>query len=187
MEKRNQPITTEQLKSIMPHATAENIRTYMPYLNDVMQRFDINTTIRQCHFLAQLAVESGSLQYVREIASGESYEGRLDLGNVHPGDGVKFKGRGLIQLTGRDNYQRFQDWLVLNYTEDIDIMTYPELLESPELAVMVAGWYWDVRNVNAMADRDDVVIVTRKVNGGRNGLAQRVEFLNKAKLILNWL
>ena len=66
-------------------------------------------------------------------------------------------------------------------------MTYPELLESPELAVMVCGWYWDVRNVNAMADRDDVVTVTRKVNGGRNGLAQRIDFLNRAKLILGWL
>ena len=187
MDKRINPITAGQIKGIMPHATDGNIRTYLPYLNETMQRFDIDTTLRQCHFFAQLAVESGSLRYVRELASGEAYEGRKDLGNVFPGDGVKFKGRGLIQLTGRENYQRFQDWLVLNYAEDIDIMTYPELLESPELAVMVCGWYWDVRNVNAMADRDDVMTVTRKVNGGRNGLAQRVEFLNRAKLILGWL
>ena len=187
MDKKINPITTEHLKAIMPHATDENIRTYLPFLNDTMMRFNIDTTIRRCHFLAQLAVESGSLRYVRELASGEAYEGRQDLGNVQPGDGVKFKGRGLIQLTGRENYQRFQDWLALNYTEEIDILKHPELLESPELAVMVAGWYWDVRNVNAMADRDDVVTVTRKVNGGRNGLAQRVDFLNKAKLILEWL
>ena len=187
MDKRNQPITAKQLKDIMPHATQKDIQTYLPYLNETMQRFGIDTTLRQCHFLAQLAVESGSLRYVRELASGEAYEGRKDLGNVQPGDGVKFKGRGLIQLTGRENYQRFQDWLVLNYTDDIDILTYPELLECPELAVMVAGWYWDVRNVNAMADRDDVVTVTRKVNGGRNGLKERVEYLNKAKVILEWL
>lgn len=187
MDKNPNPITAEQLKGIMPHATDENIRTYLPYLNETMERFGINTTLRQCHFLAQLAVESGSLRYVRELASGEAYEGRESLGNVCPGDGVKYKGRGLIQLTGRDNYQRFQDWLVLNYAGDIDIMTYPELLESPELAVMVSGWYWEVRHVNAMADRDDVVTVTRKVNGGRNGLTQRVEFLNRAKLILGWL
>ena len=187
MEKRDQRITAAQLKKLMPHATDENIRTYLPYLNDTMQRFEIDTTIRQCHFLAQIAVESGSLRYVRELASGEDYEGRESLGNKFPGDGVKFKGRGLIQLTGRENYQRFQDWLELNYDESIDVMTYPELLETPELAVMVAGWYWDVRNVNAMADRDDVVSVTRKVNGGRNGLAQRIEFLNKAKIVLDWL
>ena len=187
MDKRNQLITAKQLKGIMPHAADEHIRTYLPYLNETMQRFDIDTAIRQCHFLAQIAVESGSLSYVRELASGEAYEGRQDLGNVQPGDGVKFKGRGLIQLTGRENYQRFQDWLVLNYAKEIDIMTYPELLESPELAVMVAGWYWDVRNVNAMADLDNVVSVTRKINGGRNGLLQRVDFLNKAKLILEWL
>lgn len=187
MDKETTPITAGQIKGIMPHATDENIRTYLPFLNETMARFDIDTTIRQCHFLAQLAVESGSFRYVRELASGEAYEGSESLGNIYPGDGVKFKGRGLIQLTGRDNYQRFQDWLVLNYTEDIDVLTYPELLESPELAVMVAGWYWDVRNINVWADRDDVVRVTQKVNGGRNGLTQRMNFLNKAKLILGWL
>ena len=187
MEKKNQLITMAQLKKVMPHATVKNIRTYLPYLNDTMQRFEIDTTIRQCHFLAQIAVESGSLTYVRELASGEDYEGRESLGNKFAGDGVKFKGRGLIQLTGRENYQRFQDWLVLNYDRNIDIMTYPELLETPELAVMVAGWYWDVRNVNVMADRDDVVSVTRKVNGGSNGLTQRMDFLNKAKIVLDWL
>lgn len=187
MDKRTNPITAEQLKSIMPHATAENIRTYLPYLNETMLRFGIDTAIRQCHFLAQLAVESGSLRYVRELASGEAYEGRESLGNVFPGDGVKFKGRGLIQLTGRENYRRFQDWLVLNYAEDIDILTYPELVENPQLAVMVAGWYWDVRNINVWADHDDIVRVTQKVNGGRNGLTQRIEFLNHAKLVLGWL
>lgn len=180
-------ITTEQIKKIMPYATDEHIRTYLPFINETMHRFNVNTTIRQCHFLAQIAVESGSLNYVREIASGEDYEGRKDLGNIFQGDGVKFKGRGLIQLTGRENYQRFQDWLKLNYCDDIDILTYPELVESPELAVMVAGWYWDVRDINVWADHDDVVRVTNLINGGKNGLAQRIDFLNKAKLILGWL
>ena len=97
MDKGTTPITVGQIKSIMPHATDENIRTYLPYLNETMQRFDIDTTLRQCHFLAQLAVESGSLCYVRELASGEAYEGREDLGNVCPGDGVKFKGRNFAR------------------------------------------------------------------------------------------
>ena len=85
MDKGTTPITAGQIKGIMPHATDGNIRTYLPYLNETMQRFDIDTTLRQCHFLAQLAVESGSLRYVRELASGEAYEGRKDLGNVFPG------------------------------------------------------------------------------------------------------
>lgn len=187
MDKRINPLTAKQIKDIMPYATDENIRTYLPYLNETMIRFGIDTTIRQCHFLAQIAVESGSLAYVRELASGEAYEGRESLGNVFPGDGTKFKGRGLIQLTGRENYQRFQDWLVLNYNEDIDILTYPELVENPQLAVLVAGWYWEMRNINVWADRDDVVRVTKKINGGRNGLLKRIDFLNRAKLILGWL
>lgn len=186
MEKANL-ITADQLRKLMPFAKASNVRKYLPFLNSTMQMFDIDTTIRQCHFLAQVAVESGSLNYVLELASGVAYEGRKDLGNIYPGDGEKYKGRGLIQLTGRENYQRFQEWLKLNYAEPKDIMEYPELLEQPELAVLVAGWYWEVRGVNRWADRDDVVGVTRVVNGGRNGLEARMDFLNKAKIILKWI
>lgn len=187
MDKKANQITAEQLKAIMPHATDENIREYLHYLNRTMTIFGIDTIIRQCHFLAQIAVESGSLRYVRELASGEAYEFRKDLGNVYAGDGVKYKGRGLIQLTGRANYQRFRDYLALNYSKDVNIMLYPELLENPQLAAMVAGWYWDVRNLNVLADRDDVIRVTERINGGRNGLELRMEFLNRAKLILGWL
>lgn len=184
---KNCPITKQTLKRIMPHASDKNIRKYLPYLNEVMQMFEIDTTIRQCHFLAQLAVESGSLAYVREIASGEAYEGRKDLGNIHPGDGPKYKGRGLIQLTGRSNYLRFQDWLSLNLSTSYNIMLRPELLEEPYLAVLVAGWYWEVRNINVLADHDNVVMVTERVNGGRNGLKERIDFLNAAKIELGWL
>lgn len=99
-------ITKEQLREIMPYASEANIDKYLPHLNDTMMSFNIDTPLRQAHFLAQLGHESGSLRYVREIASGEAYEGRKDLGNVCPGDGVKFKGRGLIQLTGRGHPPR---------------------------------------------------------------------------------
>lgn len=172
-------LTKEQIKKIMPYASAANIDKYLPHLNDTMQSFEINTPLRQAHFLAQLAHESGSLKYVREIASGEAYEGRKDLGNTHPGDGVRFKGRGLIQLTGRTNYEQFA-----RVVPEADIMNHPERIENPDLACLVAGWFWSEHALNDIADRDDVVRITKIINGGRNGLAERMEYLNKAKLVL---
>ena len=179
-------VTRAQIRQIMPHAKESNIILFLPFINEAMETFKIDTTIRQCHFLAQIAQESGSLNYVEEIASGEQYEFRKDLGNTEKGDGIKYKGRGLIQLTGRANYQRFQDWLTLN-GHDVDIMNHPEVLEQKEYAALVAGWFWDVRNINVFADRDNVVSVTKKVNGGRNGLDERTNYLNSAKLALGWL
>lgn len=174
-------ITKEQLREIMPYASEANIDKYLPHLNDTMMSFNIDTPLRQAHFLAQLGHESGSLRYVREIASGEAYEGRRDLGNVCPGDGVKFKGRGLIQLTGRANYESFDFYIAGNGI----LLEHPEKVEQPDLACLVAGWFWDVNDLNALADRDDIVRVTRRVNGGQNGLQDRMEFLNRAKIALN--
>lgn len=187
MENNFKEITAVQIKQIMRYVTDDSVAEYLPHLNDTMRLFHINTTIRQCHFLAQIAHESGSLNYVREIASGKAYEGRHDLGNIHPGDGPKFKGRGLIQLTGRRNYQCFQDWLNLNVSPTVNIMNEPELLERPALACRVAGWYWDAHNLNYLADRDNIVAVTRRINGGTNGLSSRMDFLNRAKLVLDWI
>lgn len=172
-------LTREQIKAIMPYAKDKNIDKYLPHLNDTMMSFSIDTPLRQAHFLAQIAHESGSLQYVREIASGESYEGRKDLGNIHPGDGVKYKGRGLIQLTGRNNYEKFSQSV-----PEADIVEHPERLEEPNLACYVAGWFWDQHKLNEVADRDDIVQVTKVINGGKNGLQERMNFLNRAKLVL---
>lgn len=170
----------QTLKEIMPYATDANIDKYLPHLNDTMATFNIDTPLRQAHFLAQLAHESGSLRYVREIASGEAYEGRKDLGNVIPGDGVRFKGRGLIQLTGRANYKAFDE-----YTNgDYDLQVHPDRVELPELAALVAGWFWDRSKLNVLADQDDIRAITRKINGGLNGLSDREEHLKRAKIAL---
>lgn len=174
-------MTAKQLKEIMPHATAENMAKFLPELNGTMTVFEINTPLRQAHFLAQLAHESGSLRYVREIASGKAYEGRKDLGNVKPGDGVKYKGRGLIQLTGRANYEAFNRWLNRSGT---NVVEHPEELEKPELAALVAGWFWSRTGLNKLADKDDVRGVTRKINGGFNGLDDRMKHLAQAKKAL---
>lgn len=169
------------LKRIMPYATDANINKYISHLNDTMKQFSIDTPLRQAHFLAQLGHESGSLRYVREIASGEAYEGRKDLGNTSPGDGVKYKGRGLIQLTGKANYKAFDD-----YTHGVyNLLEHPERVEEPDLATMVAGWFWDKNNLNRYADQDDARKVTKIINGGYNGLDDRLNFLKQAKAALN--
>lgn len=173
-------MTTEQLKEIMPYATDENVKKFLPYLNDAMRTFEINTPLRMAHFLAQLGHESGSLRYVRELASGKAYEGRKDLGNVQPGDGVMYKGRGLIQLTGRANYEAFNGFL----DDDVDVVEHPEKVEEPELATLVAGWFWWRSGLNKLADKDDVLAVTKRVNGGINGLEDRKGYLKRAKKVL---
>ena len=126
-------MTKQELKKILIYATASNIDKFYQPLVDTMEKFQINTPKRQAAFIAQLAHESGSFKYVKELASGKAYEGRKDLGNTQPGDGVKFKGRGLIQLTGRANYQKASDYF------NEDFIDHPELIETPKYATLVAG------------------------------------------------
>ena len=171
-------LTEMQIKRIMPYATAGNIKKYLPYLNALMPENEINTPLRVAHFLAQLAHESGSFRYVEEIASGSAYEGRKDLGNTKTGDGVKFKGRGLIQLTGRANYTAFSD-----YTGH-DFINNPTDLVLSHFAVESACWFWQTRGLNQLADKDDVKAVTKRINGGYNGLPDREEYLKRAKNVL---
>jgi putative chitinase len=137
-------------------------------LTKAMQRYQINTVARQAAFLAQIGHESGRLFYVREIASGAAYEGRKDLGNTAPGDGRKYKGRGLIQITGRNNYTLCGNALGL------DLVTNPELLEVPHNAAMSAAWFWFNNKLNDLADKGDFKKITRRINGGYNGLADRI-------------
>lgn len=161
----------------MPYASQANINRYLPELIKLMPMFGINTPLRQAHFIAQVAHESGSLNYVKEIASGQAYEGRKDLGNINKGDGVKYKGRGLIQITGKHNYTLFQKYL----GGAPDIMNHPEYLEQPHLAVMVSCWFWKTHGLNELADTDSFVTITKKINGGTNGINERKAFLIRAK------
>lgn len=154
----------ETIKKAFPHAKKSNLDKYGSTLMNAMLRFDINSPARQTMFIAQIAHESASLGAVREYASGEAYEGRKDLGNIYPGDGVKFKGRGFLQLTGRANYQAFADWI-----GDQTIMTNPEKLEQPLYAALSAGFFWEVlKKLNAIADGDNIdafLKVSKKING----------------------
>ncbi|OYO29136.1 glycoside hydrolase family 19 protein [Janthinobacterium sp. PC23-8] len=170
-------LTLQQLITIMPNARAK-AGIFLPALNAAMAEFGINTPVRQASFLAQLAHESGQLVYVRELASGAAYEGRKDLGNVQPGDGVRFRGRGLIQVTGRSNYAACGKALGL------DLLAQPALLEQTVNACRSAGWFWQSRGLNALADAGDQVAVTRRINGGTNGLAERLAYFKTALKVL---
>jgi len=170
-------LTLQQLITIMPNARTK-AGIFLPALNAAMLEFGINTPARQASFLAQLAHESGQLLYVRELASGAAYEGRKDLGNTQPGDGVRFRGRGLIQVTGRSNY------VACGKALGLDLLAQPGLLEQTVNACRSAGWFWQSRGLNALADAGDQVAVTRRINGGTNGLAERLAFFKVAQKVL---
>ncbi len=160
-------------------------------LCEVMARYDIiggrNEMLRASHFLAQVLHESGRLRYTREVwgptRAQQRYEGRADLGNVQPGDGYRFRGRGLVQLTGRLNYRAASAGMRAE-GYDIDFEERPDLVAEEPWAALVAGWYWAQRGLNAVADRDDARTITRKINGGYNGLADRMRLLERAKAML---
>jgi len=161
----------------MPFAVSR-AATYAPLLTAAMVEFQIDTPRRQAAFLAHVAHESGSLKYVREIADGLAYEGRVDLGNTRLGDGKKFKGRGLMQITGRANYGACGEALQL------DLLTLPELLEEPAGACRSAAWFWHSKNLNKFADTDQFGALTRRINGGYNGLDDRIQHWLRARKIL---
>ena len=168
-------MTPEELRACMKFASRANCEKYADWLTVAMDEFGIDTPLRQAYFLAQLAHESGSLQYVSEIASGAAYEGRKDLGNDEPGDGIKYKGHGLIQTTGKANHFRVADHFGLAREGIV------EWLMMPEGASRSAGLFWKDNRCNESADRDDLRANTRIINGGHNGLADRMDRLIDAK------
>ena len=171
-------ITADDLKKICPFTKLSRLELFAEPLNAAMAEFEINNVARETMFLAQIAHESGGFRYVRELASGEAYEGRNDLGNTEPGDGVRFKGRGLIQITGRANYAECGDALGL------DLLSQPELLEEPLNACRSAAWFWDARDLNQRADLGDFRGITKRINGGLNGWHDRLSYLEKAQQVL---
>lgn len=171
-------LTKEMIKSIAPNSKEEIIAPLVGYLNKHMPKYEVNNYLRVCHFLAQAAHEAASFRTLEEYASGSAYEGRKDLGNVNKGDGVRYKGRGIFQLTGRANYRS------IGAKIGMDLENNPELAESPEVSVLTALEYWKSRGLNAFADKDDVTSITKKINGGLNGFDDRKKYLAKAKSVI---
>lgn len=138
--------------------------------------YSINTPLRIAHFMAQIDHESGGFIYLKELGNDayfKKYEGRKDLGNVIPGDGLRFKGRGFIQITGRANYT------VLSKDTRIDFLNNPELLEQEANAMISALWFWNKKGLNSLADKNDIIGITKKINGGLNGIEDRKLKLKK--------
>lgn len=174
-------LDTWSLRAIMVNSNWEGINKFLKHVVTTMETRLINTPLRRAHFLAQLGHESASFLYTEEIASGAAYEGRADLGNTEKGDGVRFKGRGLIQLTGRANYKKYGESIGQDLTVDGN---WTKVSTDPVLAVDAAGWFWEKHHLNEKADADDIKKITQVVNGGANGLADREDYLKRAKWFL---
>ena len=150
-------VSENLLRSCMPKIKTDNVIKYLPHLQTLLPKYEIKTPLRIAHFLAQVGHESLDFYYYREIASGKAYEGRKDLGNTEVGDGVRFRGRGPIQVTGRENYKECSLFLF----GDTRLLDFPELLELPENGVGAACWFWSKKNLNFYADKDDLLTITK--------------------------
>lgn len=168
-------LNISKLKGQIP----DNVIAQIP---DTAAKFNITTNLRLAHFLSQCAHESGNFKWVVEFASGSAYEGRKGLGNTQPGDGVRFKGRGYIQLTGRSNYTKFSKFC------DEDCVANPDLVAT-KYPMMSAAYFFDSNKLWAICDKGSdtttVTAVTKKVNGGTNGLDDRLRYFNKFNKLLN--
>lgn len=202
-------ITKEQLKSITGIADDAKLTQLFAGITKTAEKYSINTNLRMCHFLAQILHESGNFVAVKEnlnysaegltktfpkyFPTNESaiayakkpekiankvYSNRMGNGDETSGDGFKFCGKGYIQITGKENYT------ALAKDTGIDCVNHPELLLLPENAIISAGWYWNSRKLNAFADADDIVTITKKINGGTIGIDDRKAKLLKCKSII---
>lgn len=203
-------MTLEQLELALPHASAERLALYGQPLIEAMQAAGINTPLRCAHFLAQVSHESGDLSALvenlnysaealyrvwptqfggglsahyahdPERIANRAYAGRMGNGVETSGDGWKFRGRGLIQLTGRANYEAFSVAMSVNVVENPDILLGPND-PGPRLCVATATWFWTAHNLNALADSDSCEAITRRINGGVNGLLVRLARVGQIK------
>ena len=175
------PISKQQLLHIFPNA-GQSAGVFVSALNTAMNHYQIVGLKRVAAFVAQIGHESGQLKYVKEIwgptKAQARYEGRADLGNTVAGDGSKYRGRGLIQITGRANYKACGEALAL------DLINEPELLEKPQHACMSAAWFWASRGLSTLADAGQFDKITQRINGGQNGAADRQALYVKALKVL---
>jgi predicted chitinase len=172
-------LSVKDLQGVFPYTPMSILGASLPSLQEGIDKYQIGfNRQRIAAFLAQIGHESGGLRYTVELASGQAYEWRKDLGNVNPGDGVKFKGRGWIQLTGRHNYRQAGKAI------GVDLEAKPELAADPKYLGLLAGWFWSSRNLNYWADKGDFEKITRLINGGLNGYADRLSYWQRAKKVL---
>lgn len=177
-------ITTDELRRIVTTLRPQRAEALIDPLNRAMAEFEITTRLRIAAFLAQLAHESGGFRWMEELASGNAYDISVNpkkarqLGNIHPGDGPRYKGRGPIQLTGRDNYRTAGRALGL------DLEQNPTIASTPEVGFRIAGWYWKSRRLNALADARDFWNLTYRINTARLHYEDRKKYYDQALRVL---
>jgi putative chitinase len=189
-------ITAGHLTAIAGGAT-DLMPELAEWMNSTCPLYEIDTPQEYCHFLAQACKETDHFRTLREYASGRAYEGRADLGNTQPGDGVRFRGRGIFQTTGRANYLQLG---IKKGRRDLFINN-PELLEQPEHAVWSACEFWRTRGLNDVANHADADVLKKKyrgniidvspveyisiaINGGYNGMDERKKYYAAAQQVL---
>lgn len=169
-------------------ATLPRVTEHMHHIEHAMAVYDINTPARQAAFLAQIGHESGGLKWIRELwgptDAQRRYEVRSDLGNNQPGDGKRYAGRGWIQLTGRDNYRRAYQRLKERFPDCPDFEADPERVATARWAALTAAEFWRNAGCNVLADKGQFERVTRIINGGLNGYADRLARYEDAKQAL---
>lgn len=172
-------IALDQLRAIAPRADSVIAPALIDPLNKWLPYYAIDTgvpgNLRVPHFFGQAAEETDGFKTLHEYASGREYEGRRDLGNTHPGDGVRYKGRGIFDLTGRANYREYGGYI------GVDLEANPELAAEPDNAVRLACEYWNRHGLSPLADADNILAITRRINGGTNGLNDRKLYYARAK------
>ena len=195
-------ITVDILKAIAPGSKKTNYKLLPElsyWMTEWLPKYEIDTKSEVCHYLSQTAHESDSFNTLEEYASGKAYEGRHDLGNIYPGDGVKFKGKGLLETTGRLNYRALTIVYSKYNTSSLDFEANPQLLKDENIAVWSACEFWESRSLNAFANMpDDATIwskrlnrnlspieyITLRINGGQNGIIERKKFYERAKGVI---
>lgn len=210
VEEKKDLITLEQLLEINDNLNKTKCEEYIKAFNEVLPIYNINTPLRICHFLAQVLHESGHLKYESENLNYSAsalrsvfgkyfktdseaekyarqpekianrvYANRMGNGSEESGDGWKYRGRGLIQLTGKDNYNNCGNCI------GYDLLNKPDCItENKSVSLRTACWFWNKNSLNNYADNDDIVSITKKVNGGLNGIESRKEIIGRAKKIL---
>lgn len=173
---------TPQQLAICTGARIDRAREWLPYLEAAMTEFEINTPLRQAAFLAQIGHESGGLHWLVELwgpsIAQRHYEGRDDLGNDMPGDGLRYLGRSPLMITGKNNYR------IAGKALGVDLVANPERLAEAEIGSRASAWWWRNHGCNAFADREQFVLLTRRINGGVNGLEDRQRLYDAARAVL---
>lgn len=178
------PITAKLLAGLSTKEKPELMAPLADAMNEFFPVFEIDTELRQENFLCQALHEADGFHTLEEYASGSAYEGRKDLGNLKKGDGRRYKGSGIFQNTGRANYVKLTTQFK-EMGEKVDLVAHPEMLRTPRYAVLAACLYWKEKKLNALADRDDIKAITKKINGGYNGLEDRIRYRDRCRLAID--